>query len=128
MPVDLVINCVITAIVAHSDQAPLNFIYHVASSSRNPFKITDLRDICYDYFIRVPCKSESGKPIIISKANLFTSITAFRNYMTIRYVLPLKVCYLMPYNQIKQTIYFILPHPWSVDTNPFAWFGIFSRS
>lgn len=91
IPVDLVINCVITAIVARSNQAPKNFIYHVASSSRNPLKISDVHDMAYRYFIKRPFTNQSGKPIIISKGTWLTSMDAFDNYMAIRYVLPLKV-------------------------------------
>ncbi|RDY01932.1 Fatty acyl-CoA reductase 8, partial [Mucuna pruriens] len=58
---DLVISCVITAIVAHSNQAPKNFIYHVASSFRNPLKISDIHTICYDYFKKTPYKNKKWK-------------------------------------------------------------------
>ncbi|XP_061369659.1 probable fatty acyl-CoA reductase 4 [Gastrolobium bilobum] len=90
IPADLVINCVITAIVARSNQAPKNFIFHVSSSLRNPFKISDVHNISYNYFIKTPYQ-KNGKPINISKPSLLTSVAAFNISMTIRYVLPLKV-------------------------------------
>ncbi|TKY67087.1 fatty acyl-CoA reductase 4 [Spatholobus suberectus] len=82
IPADLVINCVITAIVACSNQAPKNFIYHVSSSLRNPLKISDVRNSCYHYFTKVPYKNKNGKPIIVSKATLLSSMCAFDIYMT----------------------------------------------
>ncbi|XP_027345647.1 probable fatty acyl-CoA reductase 4 [Abrus precatorius] len=106
IPADLVINCVIT-IVAHSNQALANSIYHISSSLRNPFKISDVHNICYHYFTEVPYKNENGKPIIISKATLLTSMAAFNIYMTARYVLPLKVLNLVNkvFRQHSQDVY-----------------------
>ncbi|XP_027345646.1 fatty acyl-CoA reductase 1-like [Abrus precatorius] len=91
IPADLVINCVITAIVAHSNKAPRNFIYHIGSSLRNPLKFSDVHNISYHTFLKTPCKNENGKPIVISKGTLLTNIAAFNSYMKIRYVLPLQV-------------------------------------
>ncbi|XP_057419353.1 fatty acyl-CoA reductase 1-like isoform X2 [Lotus japonicus] len=91
IPADMVINCVITAIVAHSNQVSKNFIYHVASSSRNPLRISDVINITFHYFTKSPLKSKNGTPIIVSKMQLLTSMAAFQSYMKNRYVLPLKV-------------------------------------
>ncbi|KAE9592340.1 putative alcohol-forming fatty acyl-CoA reductase [Lupinus albus] len=91
IPVDMVINCVITAIVTHSNQASKNFIYHVSSSSRNPMRIMHVLDLSYRYFTKTPFMNKRGKPVIISKGVLLRSMDAFNKYITIRYVLPLKV-------------------------------------
>ncbi|XP_039690758.1 probable fatty acyl-CoA reductase 4 [Medicago truncatula] len=91
IPADLVINCVITTIVVHLDQAPKDFIYHISSSLRNPFKVLDFINIIYDYFVKNPCTNENGKPIVISKRLFPTSLSGFNVYLTIRYVIPLKV-------------------------------------
>ncbi|KAK2430395.1 alcohol-forming fatty acyl-CoA reductase [Trifolium repens] len=101
IPADLVINCVITAIVVHLNQAPTNFIYHISSSLRNPFKYFDFLNIIYDYFVKNPCINHNGKPIVISKRLWISSsggprgglsLATFNNYLTSRYVLLLKVC------------------------------------
>ncbi|KAK2430391.1 putative fatty acyl-CoA reductase [Trifolium repens] len=92
IPADLVINCVITAIVVHLNQDLKTFIYHVSSSLRNPFKYFDFLNIIYDYFVKNPSINHNGKPIVISKRLWISSLATFNNYLTIRYVLPLKVC------------------------------------
>lgn len=91
IPADLVINCMITAIVDCSNQAPKNFIYHISSSLGNPLKFSDARNIVYDYFIKAPYKNENGKPIIVSKITVLPNMAAFNISVTCRYVLPLKV-------------------------------------
>ncbi|XP_039690663.1 probable fatty acyl-CoA reductase 4 [Medicago truncatula] len=91
IPADLVVNCVITTIVVHLDQDPNKFIYHISSSLRNPFKISDLINIAYDYFVKNPWIDANGKPIVTSKRLWLTSLDAFNNYMMFRYVMPLKV-------------------------------------
>jgi fatty acyl-CoA reductase len=92
MPVDLVINCVIAAIVINSNQAPENFIYHVSSSLRNPLKLSDVHNISHQYFVKTPCLNKNGKPIVISKGIVLKSVAAFNIYTETRYILPLKVC------------------------------------
>jgi alcohol-forming fatty acyl-CoA reductase len=92
MPADLVINCVIAAIVTNSNEDPKNFIYHVSSSLRNPLKISDVHNISHQYFMKTPCINKNGQPIIISKGIALKSMAAFNIYTMIRYDLPLKVC------------------------------------
>ncbi|AES88362.2 putative alcohol-forming fatty acyl-CoA reductase [Medicago truncatula] len=91
MPADLVINCVIAAIVINLNKAPKNFIYHVSSSLRNPLKISDVHNISHQYFKKTPCLDEDGKPIVISKGIALKSMAAFNIYTETRYVLPLEV-------------------------------------
>ncbi|XP_047158592.1 fatty acyl-CoA reductase 1-like [Vigna umbellata] len=91
IPADMVVNCMMTAIVACSNEAPKNFIYHVSSSSRNPFRIADVRDFSYRYFTKFPVRNKIGKPITVSKPTLISSRVAFDILMTVRYCLPLKV-------------------------------------
>lgn len=92
MPVDLVINCVIAAIVINSNQAPKSFIYNVSSSIRNPLKISDVHNISHQYFMKTPCINKNGKLILVSKGIALKSLAAFNIYTEIKYVLPLKVC------------------------------------
>jgi len=81
-----------TTIVACSNQTPENFIYHISSSLRNPFRIVDARDYSYHYFIKFALENKNGKPIIVPKPTLISSRAVFDIYMTLRYVFPLKVC------------------------------------
>ncbi|XP_058763053.1 fatty acyl-CoA reductase 1-like isoform X1 [Vicia villosa] len=90
MPADLIINCVVAAIVINSKQAPKNFIYNVSSSLRNPLKISDVHNISHQYFKKNPCINKNGKPIVISKGIALKSLAAFNIYTEIQYVLPLK--------------------------------------
>lgn len=92
IPADMVVNCMMTAIVACSNQAQENFIYHVSSSLRNPFRIADVRDFSYRYFTKFSIRNKIGKPITVSKPTLISSRVAFDILMTVRYCLPLKVC------------------------------------
>lgn len=92
IPADMVINCVITAIFIHSNQAPKNFIYHVSSSLRNPLKLSDVWNISHHYFMKTPYINQNGKPIVISKGIVVNSFVAFNIYMIVRYVLLLMVC------------------------------------
>ncbi|XP_047152306.1 fatty acyl-CoA reductase 1-like, partial [Vigna umbellata] len=91
IPADMVVNCMMTAIVACSNEAAKNFIYHVSSSLRNLFRIADVRDFMYRYFTKFPIiRNKIGKPITVSKPTLISSRVAFDILMTVRYVLPLK--------------------------------------
>jgi len=92
-----------TAIVGCSNEAPKNFIYHVSSSLSNPFRIGDVRDLCSLYFTKFPNQNKIGNPITVPKPNLISSRTAFDIHMTLRYVLPLKVCRI-PNNEAKTII------------------------
>ena len=101
IPADMVINCVITTIVTHSSQSNLkNFIYHVASLSRNPLKISNVHNISNRYFTKSPCTNiftledpnptdKNEKPIIISKAKLLLNPKIWR---VANFLLPLFIC------------------------------------
>ncbi|CAJ2652631.1 unnamed protein product [Trifolium pratense] len=91
IPADFVVNCIITAIVVHLDQAPKTFVYHISSSLRNPFTVFDFTNITCDYFSKNPFINQNGKLIVISKRLWISSLAIFNSYLTIRYVLPLKV-------------------------------------
>jgi len=113
IPADLVINCVIAAIVVNSNQAPKNFIYHVSSSLRNPLKISDIHNISHKYFMKTPCLDKDGKPIVISKGIALKSMAAFNIYTKTRYVLPLEVCEMLstfqqPNNKASYSLCLIL--------------------
>lgn len=106
IPVDMVINCVITTIVVHSIHAPKNFIYHVSSSLRNPLRIDDFHNISYQYFMKNPYIIKNGKPRVYTKGIIFTSTVAFNMYMTIRCGIPLKVYFYTQRSNQANYMYF----------------------
>nr|KYP35467.1 putative fatty acyl-CoA reductase 4 [Cajanus cajan] len=74
IPVDMVVNVMIVASMAHSKGLSQNLMYHIGSSMKNPFRITDLVDVMYYYFTKNPCVDKYGKPIVVTKKmNLFST-------------------------------------------------------
>ncbi|XP_054811780.1 fatty acyl-CoA reductase 1-like [Prosopis cineraria] len=94
IPADMVTNCILAAMAIHSNK----YIYHVSSSLRNSLTISRLHDNSYLYFKNKPFTDTSGKPTIISKGLILSSMASFHAYMLIRFVLPLKALYLV--NQV----------------------------
>ena len=92
IPVDMVVNAMIMAMVAHANKSSW-IIFHVGSSLRNPMKLSSLRDFMFWYFTGNPWISENGTTIKVSKGIVFNSMASFHAYMAIRYILPLKVCF-----------------------------------
>ncbi|KAF5194509.1 Fatty acyl-coa reductase [Thalictrum thalictroides] len=91
IPGDMVANAMIAAMVIHANQCSGNNIYHVGSSSKNPCTPNKFADYGYHYFFMNPVMSKDGKPIIVRKPTLLTSVASFRRYMGARYIVPLKV-------------------------------------
>ncbi|GER36577.1 fatty acyl-CoA reductase [Striga asiatica] len=73
-----------------NDNSGNDNIYHVGSSISNPVEVTWLQDYALTYFTRNPWINKDGKPVIVGKVNVLSSMDSFRSYMTIRYILPLK--------------------------------------
>ena len=92
MPADMVVNCMIMAMVAHANKSSW-IIFHVGSSLRNPMKLTSLRHYMFRYFNGNPWISENGKSIKVGSGIVFSTMARFHEYMVIRYILPLKVCF-----------------------------------
>ncbi|KAE8037462.1 hypothetical protein FH972_010049 [Carpinus fangiana] len=90
IPVDMVVNCMIVAMVACANQSS-QIILHVGSSWRNPIKFSSFRNIIFQYFTEHPLVSKNGESIKVDKGIVLSSMAIFRAYMAIRYVLPLKV-------------------------------------
>lgn len=90
IPVDMVVNAMIVAMVAHAKQPSDANIYHVGSSLRNPVTLVSILDYGFVYFTKKPWINKQGKPIEVSKIILFSSIASFHGYMQICYLLPLK--------------------------------------
>jgi len=101
IPADLVVNAMMAAMAADYaiNQAAAGdeetIIYHVGSSVANPIRFTKLQDYALHYFTKHPWIGKDGKPVKVGKATVFSSMDSFRRYMAFRYVLPLKVCFLV---------------------------------
>jgi len=77
----------IIASVAHSKNLCRSLIYHIGSSSRNPFKISDLVDGMHCYFTKNPWINKIDTPVHVeNKLTLFsTSMDEFdKNKVFIR--------------------------------------------
>ncbi|GMH22390.1 hypothetical protein Nepgr_024233 [Nepenthes gracilis] len=91
IPADMVINAIIVAMVAHTNhELEKTTIYHMGSSARNPVTYTHIADIAHLYFTKNPLIDKKGKAIIIDKIKLLSK-ASFRRYLTMHYLLPLKI-------------------------------------
>ncbi|XP_065866372.1 fatty acyl-CoA reductase 3-like [Euphorbia lathyris] len=90
IPVDMVVNAIVVAMVANANKPYSNGIYHVGSSSRNPVRYCDLKDYTYHYFTNKPCLGKNGKPIKFSKPIILNSKARFHRYLAIHYMPLLK--------------------------------------
>lgn len=76
----------------HDSEEPI--IYHVGSSSRNPITVASLRGIIRQYFLKNPWINGDGRPVKVGKFRVMSSTSTCRIYMTLRYLIPVKVCFL----------------------------------
>lgn len=86
----MVVNAMIAAMVAHANQ-PCQIIYHIGSSVSNAVKYSSIQDYAQRYFTSNPWVNNDGNPVKVGKLTVMTSMASFRRYMTLRYLLPLKV-------------------------------------
>lgn len=90
IPADMVVNAMIVTMMAHADQRGRQIIYHVGTSVSNPLKFTCPQDSAFHYFKEHPWIDKQGKPVIVGKVDVFSSMVSFHRYMAIHYLLPLK--------------------------------------
>uniref|UniRef100_A0A0R0HJ36 Fatty acyl-CoA reductase n=1 Tax=Glycine max TaxID=3847 RepID=A0A0R0HJ36_SOYBN len=90
IPADMVVNAIITTLVAHANQPCDNIIYQVGSSIANPIRYHNLKDYIYRYFKAKPWVNKEGNPVMVGKVTVLDTMTSFQRYMFIRYLLPLK--------------------------------------
>ncbi|CAI0554723.1 unnamed protein product [Linum tenue] len=90
IPVDMVVNSIVGCICSAFQNQPLDLIYHLGSS-RNALTSSDLRHLMFIFFSRNPWKDRHGRPMKANKWKTFSSFKTFQIYMTIRFLLPLKV-------------------------------------
>ncbi|CAN4100759.1 unnamed protein product [Withania somnifera] len=90
IPVDLVVNAMIVTMMAHAEQRGSQTIYHVGTSVSNTIEFTSLQEYAYRYFREHPYINKEGKPVIVGKVTVLSSMDSFRRYMALHYVIPLK--------------------------------------
>nr|GMD61563.1 alcohol-forming fatty acyl-CoA reductase-like [Ipomoea batatas]GMD71326.1 alcohol-forming fatty acyl-CoA reductase-like [Ipomoea batatas]GMD73859.1 alcohol-forming fatty acyl-CoA reductase-like [Ipomoea batatas]GME17404.1 alcohol-forming fatty acyl-CoA reductase-like [Ipomoea batatas] len=90
IPADMVVNAMIVSMVAHADERGSESIYHVGSSLSNPVEFSWLQDYALHYFTKHPWIAKNGKPVVVGKVTVLSTMDSFHRYMAIRYLLPLK--------------------------------------
>lgn len=92
IPGDMVVNAMMVAMVAHSEDRQVQIIYHVTSSLRNPAPYAILWKSLFQYFNdNPPCTGRNGERVRLKKMRFFSSVTWFKLYMAIMYMLPLEM-------------------------------------
>ncbi|CAH1429769.1 unnamed protein product [Lactuca virosa] len=91
VPADMVVNAMIAAIMANTDQTSSETIYHIGSSVSNPLKYTIIQKCTYLYFTQHPWTKKDRKSIIVRECKVLKSMASFHRYITLRYLLPLQV-------------------------------------
>ncbi|XP_059627501.1 alcohol-forming fatty acyl-CoA reductase-like [Cornus florida] len=89
IPADMVVNSMIVAMVGYANQ-PYEIIHQVGSSVANPMKLTGLQDYAFRYFTKNPWIGKDGKPVIVGKVTVLSTMASFHRYVAIHYLLPLK--------------------------------------
>lgn len=90
IPADMVVNAMIVTMMAHADQRGSQIIYHVGTSVSNPVTFACPQENAFRYFKEHPWIDKQGKPVIVGKVNVLSSMDSFGRYMALRYMLPLK--------------------------------------
>lgn len=91
IPADLVVNTIITTMAVHKLQPSNQTIYHVGTSMTNPMQYNDLIGFIFQYFTEKPWINRDGNAIKVGKLTVFNNMTSFHRYITIRYLIFLKV-------------------------------------
>ncbi|XP_022753766.1 alcohol-forming fatty acyl-CoA reductase-like [Durio zibethinus] len=93
IPADMVINAMIVAMMAHTNQS-CEIVYHIGSSLRNPLKFLNVNDYSFRYFVKNPLIDMKGNLIEVGETTLLSSMNEFLLHMAFHYVLSQKGRYL----------------------------------
>lgn len=94
IPGDMVVNAMIAAITAHSNQRS-EFIYHISSSVRNMVKYSTIEECTYEYMLKNPPANGEGKAVKKVRFHFLRTMPMFHKYMLLHYRLPLEALRLM---------------------------------
>ncbi|PHU06733.1 hypothetical protein BC332_23222 [Capsicum chinense] len=82
VPVDVVVNTTMAAIVKHGHlQIPELNVYHATSSYMNPLSLSQLFNYCFEFFSSSPSVNSKGDQIKIKKMIFFDNMSDFTNYI-----------------------------------------------
>ncbi|XP_062195169.1 fatty acyl-CoA reductase 1-like [Phragmites australis] len=130
IPGDMVVNAMIVAMVAHSEERGAQVVYHATSSLRNPATYSVLYESGWRHFTENPRVGKNGEVIPTRGMYFFTTIARFHFYMILTYKLPLEILHLVNlllcglfsrlYNDLNRKYKFVMH---LVDVyGPFAFF------
>ncbi|KAF7034213.1 hypothetical protein CFC21_045261 [Triticum aestivum] len=92
IPGDMVVNAMMVAMAAHSEDQQVQVIYHVTSSMRNPAPYSILWKSLFQYFNdNPPCTGRNGERVRLKKMRFFSTVIWFKLYMAVKYMLPLEM-------------------------------------
>ncbi|XP_050141549.1 alcohol-forming fatty acyl-CoA reductase-like [Malus sylvestris] len=89
IPVDMVVNSIIIALVANA-KCSSTIIYHVGTSSKNPIIFSRIHNFIFRYFTKDPWINKDGMPVKVGKGTVFKNMATFHMYMQFRFMLPLE--------------------------------------
>ncbi|KAM1227480.1 hypothetical protein ACFX2I_006742 [Malus domestica] len=89
IPVDMVVNSIISAMVVNANQSSI-VIYHVGSSFGNPIQFCDIHNFVFRHFTKSPWVNKDGNAVKVGKCTMFRTMASFRMYMQICFMIPLQ--------------------------------------
>ncbi|TVT98657.1 hypothetical protein EJB05_56031 [Eragrostis curvula] len=95
IPGDMVVNAMMAAMVAHSEEKGAQAVYHATSSLGNPATYAMIYEAVLRHFYQNPRMGKNGEVIPTKELYFFTTITRFRLFMFLAYKLPLEYKYVM---------------------------------
>ncbi|TVU04554.1 hypothetical protein EJB05_47668 [Eragrostis curvula] len=95
IPGDMVVNAMMAAMVAHSEEKGVQAVYHATSSLRNSATYNDLYQGGRRYFYENPRLGKNGEVIPTKEMYFFNTIARFHLYMILTFKLPLEILHLV---------------------------------
>ncbi|CAL5081925.1 unnamed protein product [Urochloa decumbens] len=89
VPADIVVNAMLCIVSCHP-QGSSDMIYHIGSSTRNPFKIHELIHVMCRYFSEKPYTNGKGDVVMVKPPNVQAAMASFYELMDIHYKVPLQ--------------------------------------
>jgi alcohol-forming fatty acyl-CoA reductase len=100
IPGDMVVNAMMAAMVAHSEEKGAQAVYNATSSLRNPATYNVLYESGRRHFYENPRLGKNGEVIPTKEMYFFSTIARFHLYMILTYKLPLEVTSFCCYSSI----------------------------
>ncbi|TVU09008.1 hypothetical protein EJB05_42444 [Eragrostis curvula] len=95
IPGDMVVNAMMAAMVAHSEEKGAQAVYHATSSLGNPATYAMLYEAGRRHFYQNPRVGKNGEVIPTKEMYFFTTIARFRLFMFLTYKLPMEILHLV---------------------------------